>query len=86
MKGVPVAAHQSRRRREKRKFVSMMRSPSDAVVSEIAPRCRMASSLRPESAERESQIDSVSERAAKLRLSKALGPISDTAPAPPNGS
>ena len=49
MNGVRVAAHQSKRRSESRKLVSMMASPSVAVVDEMAPRCTTASSLRPSS-------------------------------------
>ena len=49
MNGTPFAVHQSSRRIEKRKLVSITRSPSVAVVSEIAPRWITASSLRPSS-------------------------------------
>src|ERR1700761_5843631 len=47
MNGVAVAVHQSSSRSEKRKLVSITRSPSVAVVSEIAPRWITASSRRP---------------------------------------
>src|SRR6516165_5196428 len=49
MNGVPVAVHQSSRRSGRRKLVSMTRSPSVAVVSEIAPMWKMAWSSRPAS-------------------------------------
>ena len=49
MKGVRVAVHQSSSLSERRKLVSMTRSPSVAVVSEIAPMWMTASSLRPSS-------------------------------------
>ena len=47
MNGVALAVHQSSSRIEKRKLVSITRSPSVAVVSEMAPRWMTASSLRP---------------------------------------
>src|SRR5207248_8815664 len=47
MNGVALAVHQSRSRIDRRKLVSITRSPSVAVVSEMAPRWMMASSLRP---------------------------------------
>ena len=46
MKGVRVAVHQSSSLSDSRKLVARTRSPSLAVVSEIAPRCTTASSLR----------------------------------------
>ena len=49
MNGVRVAVHQSSSRSERRKLVSITRSPSVAVVSEIAPMWMTASSLRPSS-------------------------------------
>src|SRR6478672_7625835 len=69
MNGVAFAVHQSSSRVESRKLVSITRSPSVAVVSEIAPMWMMASSLRPSS-----QVDrsaggttSASCRLARLR-------------------
>ena len=47
MNGVALAVHQSSSRIDRRKLVSMTRSPSVAVVSEIAPRWMIASSRRP---------------------------------------
>ena len=47
MKGVACAVHQSSSRIERRKLVSITRSPSVAVVSEMAPRWMTASSRRP---------------------------------------
>ena len=49
MNGVRVAVHQSSSRSDRRKLVSRTRSPSVAVVSEMAPRWMTASSLRPSS-------------------------------------
>jgi hypothetical protein len=45
MNGVAFAVHQSSRRSEVRKFASITRSPSVAVVSEIAPRWTIALDL-----------------------------------------
>src|SRR3954447_24236114 len=47
MSGTALAVHQSSSRIEQRKLVSMTRSPSVAVVSEMAPRWMTASSRRP---------------------------------------
>src|ERR1035437_10314631 len=47
MNGVALAVHQSNSRIDSRKLVSITRSPSVAVGSEIAPRCRIAWSCRP---------------------------------------
>ncbi len=47
MNGVAFAVHQSSSRIERRKLVSITRSPSVAVVSEMAPRWMTASSRRP---------------------------------------
>src|ERR1700730_7237315 len=47
MHGVAWAVHQSSSRIDRRKLVSITRSPSVAVVSEMAPRWMMASSRRP---------------------------------------
>ena len=47
MNGVAFAVHQSSSRIDRRKLVSITRSPSVAVVSEIAPRWMTASSRRP---------------------------------------
>src|ERR1700731_1254474 len=47
MNGVAWAVHQSKSRIDSRKLVSITRSPSVAVVSEIAPRWMTASSRRP---------------------------------------
>src|SRR6202171_2839882 len=47
MNGVAFAVHQSSSRVDSRKLVSITRSPSVAVVSEMAPRWMMASSRRP---------------------------------------
>src|SRR5262249_17784557 len=49
MNGVRFLVHQSSRRSDNRKLVSITRSASVAVVSEIAPRWMTASSLRPSS-------------------------------------
>ena len=49
MNGVRVAVHQSSSLSDRRKLVSITRSPSVAVVSEIAPMWMTASSLRPSS-------------------------------------
>ncbi len=49
MNGVRLSVHQSSRRSEVRKLFSITRSPSVAVVSEIAPMWMTASSLRPSS-------------------------------------
>lgn len=49
MNGTEFAVHQSSSRIDRRKLVSMTRSPSVAVVSEIAPRWMIASSFRPAS-------------------------------------
>ena len=49
MNGVRVAVHQSSRRSDRRKLFSIIRSPSVAVVSEMAPMWMTASSLRPSS-------------------------------------
>ncbi len=49
MNGVPVSVHQSSRRSDRRKLLSITRSPSVAVVSEMAPMWMTASSLRPDS-------------------------------------
>ena len=49
MNGTRAPVHQSSRRSERRKLFSMTRSPSVAVVSEMAPRWMTASSLRPSS-------------------------------------
>src|ERR1035441_5104054 len=46
MNGVRVAVHQSSRRSDSRKLFSITRSPSAAVVSEMAPMWMTASSLR----------------------------------------
>ena len=46
MKGVRVCVHQSSRRSDRRKLFSITRSPSVAVVSEMAPMWMTASSLR----------------------------------------
>src|SRR6185437_16183758 len=54
MSGVAVAVHQSSNRSDRRKLVSITRSPSVAVVSEIAPMWMTASSLRPSSQPRSS--------------------------------
>src|SRR6185437_612321 len=69
MNGVAVAVHQSSRRNEKRKLVSITRSPSVAVVSEIAPRWITASSLPPLSQPISSEggTKSASWRLARLR-------------------
>ncbi|MGC0396791.1 hypothetical protein ABIF91_009177 [Bradyrhizobium sp. USDA 241] len=47
MNGTAFIVHQSSRRIDRRKLVSKTRSPSVAVVAEIAPRWIMASNLRP---------------------------------------
>src|SRR5882757_10319200 len=47
MNGVVLAVHQSSSRNDSRKLVSITRSPSVAVVSEMAPRWITASSRRP---------------------------------------
>src|SRR6266851_9221157 len=47
MNGVAWAVHQSSSRTDRRKLVSITRSPSVAVVSEMAPRWMMASNRRP---------------------------------------
>src|SRR5216684_2874095 len=47
MNGVALAVHQSSSRIDSRKLVSITRSPSVAVVSEMAPRWITASSFRP---------------------------------------
>src|SRR5258705_9928299 len=47
MNGTALAVHQSSSRIERRKLVSITRSPSVAVVSEIAPRWMTPSSRRP---------------------------------------
>ena len=47
MNGVRVTVHQSSRRSDRRKLFSITRSPSVAVVSEMAPMWMTASSLRP---------------------------------------
>ena len=47
MNGVALAVHQSSSRIDRRKLVSITRSPSVAVVSEMAPRWMTASSRRP---------------------------------------
>src|SRR6266849_7201852 len=47
MKGVRVDVHQSSSRNDNRKLLSMTRSPSVAVVDEMAPRWITTSSLRP---------------------------------------
>src|SRR5262252_4874576 len=47
MKGVRVDVHQSSRRSDNRKLLSITSSPSVAVVDEMAPRWITASSLRP---------------------------------------
>ena len=49
MNGVRVCVHQSSRRSDSRKLLSITASPSVAVVSEMAPMWMMASSLRPSS-------------------------------------
>ena len=49
MNGIRASVHQSSSRSEQRKLVSITRSPSVAVVSEIAPMWMTASSLRPSS-------------------------------------
>src|SRR5438552_7783471 len=69
MNGVGLSVHQSSSRSEKRKLVSMTRSPSVAVVSEIAPRWMTASSLRPfsQSANLSGGTMSISCRLARLR-------------------
>src|SRR5262245_32626620 len=69
MNGTALAVHQSSRRIEKRKLVSITRSPSVAVVSLIAPRWTTASSLRPfsQSASCPGGTMSASCRLARLR-------------------
>jgi hypothetical protein len=64
-----LAVHQSSNRSDRRKLVSITRSPSVAVVSEIAPRWITASSRRPDShAESwEGGTKSASWRFARLR-------------------
>src|ERR1700675_4712354 len=47
MNGVAFSVHQSSSRIDSRKLVSITRSPSVAVVSEMAPKWIMASSRRP---------------------------------------
>ena len=49
MNGIRARVHQSSNMSESRKLVSSTRSPSVAVVSEMAPRWMTASSLRPSS-------------------------------------
>ena len=49
MNGVRVSVHQSSRRSDRRKLLSITASPSVTVVSEMAPRWITASSLRPSS-------------------------------------
>src|SRR6266404_3602876 len=69
MNGVAWAVHQSSSRIDKRKLVSITRSPSVAVVSEMAPRWMMASSRRPFSHSGNSAGGTMSEscRLARLR-------------------
>src|SRR4051812_16376469 len=69
MNGTALAVHQSSSRIGKRKLVSITRSPSVAVVSEIAPRWTTASSLRPfsQSASCAGGTMSASWRLARLR-------------------
>src|SRR5262245_19370998 len=69
MNGTALAGNQSSNRIEKRKLVSITRSPSVAVVSEIAPRWITASSLRPfsQSASSAGGTMSASWRLARLR-------------------
>ncbi len=69
MNGVRVAVHQSSSMSGRRKLVSMTRSPSLAVVSEIAPMWKTASSLRPDSqpARSAGATKSASRRFCRLR-------------------
>src|SRR5262245_7526603 len=69
MKRVPLLVHHSSRRNESRKFVASTRSPSEAVVSEMAPRWMTASSLRPLSHRISSSggMTSAKRRLARLR-------------------
>ena len=68
-RGVWLAEHHSRSRRESRKLVLITSSPSVAVVSEIAPMWMTASSLRPSSQANRSAggTTSANWRFAKLR-------------------
>jgi hypothetical protein len=49
MNGLRVVVHQSSSRIGNSKFAAMTAASSVAVVEEIAPMCRIASSLRPSS-------------------------------------
>src|SRR3954464_12163464 len=69
MNGTPAAVHQSNNRIEQRKLLSITRSASVAVVSEMAPIWTTASSLRPSSQRNRSAglTTSASCRLARLR-------------------
>src|SRR3954470_11265566 len=69
MNGAALVVHQSSNRIDSRKLVSITRSPSVAVVSEIAPRWITASSRRPFSQSTSSPggTTSASWRLARLR-------------------
>src|SRR6266404_8916669 len=69
MNGVAWAVHQLSSRIDRRKLVSTTRSPSVAVVSEMAPRWMMASNRRPFSQSGNSAGGTMSEscRLARLR-------------------
>src|SRR5215467_296392 len=81
MNGVRFLVHQSSRRSDNRKLVSTTRSASVAVVSEIAPRWMMASSLRCSSQARsdDGATMSASWRLARLRHLAPVPSSSQTA-------
>ncbi len=84
MNGVRDSVHQSSRRSDRRKLLSITASPSRAVVSEIAPRWMTASSLRPSSQRGRSAggMKSASWRFCRLRHFVSLPSISFTTTSP----
>src|ERR1700694_4324158 len=81
MNGVVLAVHQSSSRIDNRKLVSITRSPSTAVVSEMAPRWITASSRRPfsQSGNWSGGTISASWRLARLRHLPSWPSMSHTA-------
>ena len=81
MSGVEFAVHQSSSRIDSRKLVSITRSPSVAVVSEMAPRWMTASSRRPfsQSISSAGGTKSASWRLARLRHLPSWPRMSHTA-------
>src|ERR1041385_4760891 len=81
MNGVRLTVHQSSSRIDRRKLVSITRSPSVAIVSEIAPKWIMPSSLRPSNQPDSSEggTTSSNRRLARLRHLPARPSTSHTA-------